>query len=644
MIGDIFGNMLDHEPGESGFSESEKLSHEIADSAPVMIWMSAPDQSCIYFNKSWLDFTGQTLEHELGDGWIGGVHPDDRALCLKNHQPALNGAREFSMTYRLRRYDGEYRWILNRVAPRVDLQGRSAGFIGSCCDVTEQKQVEEALKVGEGKFRALFDSNLIPLCFWQEDGRVADANDAYLQLTGYSREDLNAGRLRCDQLTLPEPKQLDLYPVTELVAGKEKCTPYEKSYQLRDGRRVSVLIGGALLPGHKNCGVAFAIDLSKQKRLEQELHDEKALSHAIFGSLTGHMAVIDRNGVIIAVNDSWTRFARERGGLDGTIGIGVNYLKVVERAADLSDPVAAQALAGIRDVLIGSKKEFFMEYKCDAPARPAWFEMKVAPLRRPEGGGVIVHLDISNRVRIQMEAEQHRQELAHLSRVTMLGELTASLAHELNQPLTAILSNAEAAQTFLKSTKPSLKEIRHILADIVTDSKRAGEVIRRLRALLKRGKSRHQLVSLNQVLKETLKLLHSEMITRNVSVISDLDPLLPLVRGDRIQLQQVILNLLLNGAEAMISCSPERRKLILRTHSDGLEILLAVRDFGAGLDPKSLEKIFEPFYSTKNEGMGMGLWINRAIIQAHGGRLWAANNDDAGATFTVTLPVSEREL
>src|SRR5262245_45721264 len=146
MIGDIFGNMLDRKPGASGFGESEKLSHEIADAAPVMIWMSTPDQSCVYFNKSWLDFTGQTLEHELGDGWIDGVHPDDRAPCLKNHGVAVDGAHEFSMTYRLRRYDGEYRWILNRVAPRFDSQGRSAGFIGSCHDITEQKLVEEALK------------------------------------------------------------------------------------------------------------------------------------------------------------------------------------------------------------------------------------------------------------------------------------------------------------------------------------------------------------------------------------------------------------------------------------------------------------------------------------------------------------------
>ena len=176
------------------------------------------------------------------------------------------------------------------------------------------------------------------------------------------------------------------------------------------------------------------------------------------------------------------------------------------------------------------------------------------------------------------------------------------------------------------------------------DSKRAGEVIRRLRTLLRRGKSRHQLVSLNQILKETLRLLHSELNTRNVSVISELDPMLPLVRGDRIQLQQVILNLLLNGAEAMIHCNPERRKLVLRTRFDGQEVHLAVRDYGTGLDPRNVEKIFEPFYSTKNKGMGMGLWINRAIIQAHGGRLWATNNDDAGATFAVMLPVSEREL
>ena len=226
MIGDMFGNMVDRKPGENGFSESDKLSHEIADSAPVMIWMSAPDQSCIYFNKSWLDFTGQTLAHELGDGWISGVHPDDRGCCQKNRESSPDGAHEFATTYRLRRYDGEYRWILNRVAPHFDLQGRPTGFIGSCHDITEQKQIKEALEASEAKFRALFECNLIPLCFWHQDGRITDANDAYLQLTGYSREDLEAGRLRCDQITPPEHKQLDLYAVAELVAGKEKCTPY----------------------------------------------------------------------------------------------------------------------------------------------------------------------------------------------------------------------------------------------------------------------------------------------------------------------------------------------------------------------------------------------------------------------------------
>jgi len=241
------------------------------------------------------------------------------------------------------------------------------------------------------------------------------------------------------------------------------------------------------------------------------------------------------------------------------------------------------------------------------------------------------------------EAEQLREALAHVSRVATMGELTASVAHELSQPLTAILSNAQAAQRYLAGDSPNLDEVLAILDDIVQDDKRAGEVIQRLRGLLKKSSARHDRLDLNDVVREVLRLLHGDALLKDLSIVTELAPDLPPVSGDRVQLQQVILNLILNGADAMTHTDPGFRNLLIRTElPDEKTVKVTVRDFGTGLDEEDLSRIFEPFYTTKPGGMGMGLPISRSIIEAHGGVLGAANNPGRGATFHFHLPVDSR--
>jgi PAS domain S-box-containing protein len=250
-------------------------------------------------------------------------------------------------------------------------------------------------------------------------------------------------------------------------------------------------------------------------------------------------------------------------------------------------------------------------------------------------------IDITSRKQAELEVQQQRGELAHLSRVTMLGELSGSLAHELNQPLTAILSNAQAAQRFLAHDNADLNEVRDILADIVAEDKRAGEVIRRLRLLLKKGEVQHQPFDLNEAVREVLKLVRSDLVNQGVAVHTELAPALPAVNADRVQLQQVLLNLVMNACDAMAGGLAGDRKLIIRTGLAGDEgIRVSVADRGAGLAPENLEKAFEPFFTTKVQGMGLGLSVCRTIINAHGGKLWAANNPERGATFHFTLPAS----
>ena len=259
-------------------------------------------------------------------------------------------------------------------------------------------------------------------------------------------------------------------------------------------------------------------------------------------------------------------------------------------------------------------------------------------------GGAVVELqgigrDVTDLKIADMEVAQRRKEVTHLTRVAILGELSGALAHELNQPLTAILSNAQAAQRLLARAPADLATVGEILDDIVTDDLRAGEVITRLRALLKKDEGSFQPLDVNDVSTEVLALAHSELIERRVTVDTRLAPGLPSVRGDRVQLQQVMLNLLLNACEAMSANGPAERMLTVSTALDGDGLLLtSIADRGSGIPPDAADRLFEPFFTTKPHGLGLGLSICRSIIDAHGGRLWADNNPDGGATFTFALP------
>jgi signal transduction histidine kinase len=244
----------------------------------------------------------------------------------------------------------------------------------------------------------------------------------------------------------------------------------------------------------------------------------------------------------------------------------------------------------------------------------------------------------------ELETQRLRQELTHIGRVSAMGELSASLAHELNQPLTAILSNAQAAQTLLACDVVDLEAMREILADIVADDKRAAAVIRRLRSLLRKGDLEFVPLDVNEIVSEVGWLVKNDALTRNVSLRLDLAADLPGVLGDRVQLQQVVLNLVLNGLEALRPPWAGARTLVIRTAMDGAAtVTVAVQDSGAGIDEKDTDRIFQPFYTTKAEGLGMGLAIARTIVDAHGGRLAAANNEHGGATVHFTLPMGRTD-
>ncbi len=250
--------------------------------------------------------------------------------------------------------------------------------------------------------------------------------------------------------------------------------------------------------------------------------------------------------------------------------------------------------------------------------------------------GVVV--DITDRKRTEAERERQQQQLNHLTRVAILGQLSGALAHELNQPLTSILSNAQTAQHFLSQDPVDLGEVRAIVQDIVNDDKRAGEVIRRLRAMLRRGGTQIQQLDLVQLVHEVLALVHSDLLARKVNVSLRISQELPAVSGDRVQIQQVFLNLLLNASEAMSGNPAHDRLIEIIAAREGATVHIKVIDRGVGISEAEFESVFDAFYTTKTDGLGLGLAISRSIISAHGGRLWATGNEGRGSCFHFTLP------
>jgi PAS domain S-box-containing protein len=264
------------------------------------------------------------------------------------------------------------------------------------------------------------------------------------------------------------------------------------------------------------------------------------------------------------------------------------------------------------------------------------------PSLTPRRMGVV--LDITARKRAEAELRRHRDELAHVSRVSAMGELTASLAHELSQPMLAIGANAEAAQSFLSQDAASLEELRRILTDILDDNRRASEIIRRIRGMLRKESPQFASLDLSEIIRNIARLLHGDALSRGVRISLDIEPNLPRARGIAGQVQQVLLNLLLNAFEAMRESQTTDRHVVVRAvvADDGM-IKVSIRDQGPGLSPETLKNLFEPFFTTKQNGLGMGLSISRSIIEAHNGRLWAENNSGPGATFSFTIPQDRSE-
>src|SRR5438105_2165596 len=446
---------------EEELRESEARFRMVADAAPVLIWMSGTDKLCTFFNQPWLEFTGRTMEQEMGNGWTEGVHPDDFQRCLQTYIAAFDARQPFAMEYRLRRHDGEYRWISDNGVPRYDAQKNFAGYIGSCMDMTESISKKQALHDSEERMSLAADAAGLVLWTWDIPGDQVWLSERDRARFGFSSsEKLNAERIR--SVVQPEDRQFVRQLVEDSLTTSEEI---ESEYRvvLRDGKvrwvnrrsRVEFDAHGkpALVRG-------VLMDITERKQAEEKFR------LATEASPSGIILVNDRGHIVLVNSQIEKLFGYQREELVGKL---VDIL-VPERFASQHPTHRAGFMVVPKARMMGVGRELFARRK-DGSEFPV--EIGLNPIQTPDGILVLAAVvDISARKVAEAEAVQHREELGHLSRVAVTGELAASIAHELNQPLSAIISNASAGQRFIEGGQVDLSELRDLLADIVADGRR----------------------------------------------------------------------------------------------------------------------------------------------------------------------------
>ncbi len=493
-----------------------------------------------------------------------------------------------------------------------------------------EAEVRELARGLEAKIRRLVEANVVGIVMWNLEGSITEANDAFLRMVQYDREDLASGRVRWMELTPAEWRDRDEKALADLKATGI-FLPFEKEYFRKDGSRVPVLLGGAFFEGSGNDGVAFVLDLSEQKRAERALRRSEA-----FLAESQHLSQIGSFSWRVATDEiTWSEQLYRIYELEIGVPVTLELIRTGVHPEDVS--LIEKMIDQARDGGHG----FEWQYRLLMPDRSIKYMHAVAHSIRDQDGQleyIAAVQDVTARRLTEEARDKARSELAHVARVMTLGTLTASIAHEVNQPLSGIMTNASTCLRMLTADTPNVEGALETARRTIRDGQRASEVIARLRALFTKRDGTTESVDLNEATHEVIALALNELQRNRVSLRPELADV-PLVTGDRVQLQQVILNLLRNASESMNGVDDRPRQLLIKTERDeGDHVRLSVEDAGVGLEPEATNRLFESFYTTKSDGMGMGLSVSRSIIENHHGRLWATTNDGPGATFSFSIP------
>ena len=617
----------------AGFRRLIEATHIVQWEADARTW------TFTYVGPQAARLLGFSVERWYEPGfWVSHLHPDDRERVVRYCEQTAHEQESFDFEYRMLTASGHSVWVHDLVV--VERVGGAPSVIrGFLIDISGRKRAEAIARASEARLRQLIEQAPDAIIAVRSEGQIAFVNRQAERMFGYRR-----GELVGSGFETLVPGQLDVRRVTsdrgdgQAPQGGRRGNPEAPVIGVcQDGRTFPAEINFSRLETDEGLVVVSTVrDISdrvaaysSRRRSEERFRIAATLGADIIAEVDIKTGDVEWFGQVDEV------LGYERGEFPRTIGGWAEQLHPEDR-----DPVTAEVEREVIEQRRGLSAEYRIRAK-DGSYRH--WSVRVAP--RLEGQGrptkfIAVCSDVTEQITARAEALQHRDALAHVARVSSLGELTGTLAHELNQPLAAILSDAQAALRLLDRDPPDVRQTREVLRDIVSDDRRASAIIQRLRDMMRRDTAPRERIDLCQVVREVREIMRSGLVTRGITVVPDFAADLPPVAADRIQIQQVVVNLVTNAMQAMHGLTDGRLTLGVRGGEDRWQVV-SVADTGPGIGVAAFDTMFEPFTSSRAGGLGMGLSISRSIVEAHGGRIWAENRAGGGAIVSFGLPCDE---
>ncbi len=631
---------------EEALRESEHKLNQIIDTVPSFLWSADPTGEPTYVNQRTLDYSGMRFEEFKHGGWEAFIHPDDFPGTIKALGHAIETGTSYETVHRLRRWDGEYRWHQARGDPLRDRDGRIIQWYGLAVDIDDARKAEDRLRRSEAYLaEAQRISHTGSYAFSPVTRRLLYWSEECYRIWGF---DPVQG--------LPDPEI-----AARRIHQDDRERVYKEAQEARRQKRDFTLEFRIVLPDgtvkYLQCdeyhlfsargelveAMGTNVDITERKRAEEALRrDEAWLAQAQRLSHTGTWVLDGTTRHFLYWSDESYRIW----GFDPLQGLPSRDDMWERIHPDDRERLWEEVQEALRE-----QRDFFEEFRILLPdGTVKYLEANTHHEFSPLGvllEVVCTNVDVTERKRAQDERERLGQleaDLAHINRLSMMGELAASLSHEILHPIATARNNARAGMRFLEMSPPNLSEVKEALGCVVRDADRAKDIVGRIRSQIKRAPPQKERFDLHEAINEVIVMVRSAIAKDAISVNTRLmDGLVP-VQGDRVQLQQVLVNLILNAVEAMSSVEDGARELSIRTEqSQTGGVLVAVHDSGPGIDSVNLERVFEPFYTTKTNGIGMGLSICQTIIHGHGGRLSMRANEPRGTVFQFTLPATQQD-
>jgi PAS domain S-box-containing protein len=621
--------------GEEDLQARELSWREIVDSIPGFVATTGAMGEVEFLNRQTLEYFGKTSEELKNWALIGAVHPDDLPRVVEARKKSIEAGQIYDIEHRCRRADGVYRWFQVRGLPVRNSEDEITAWYLLLTDIDDRKKAEVALEASQRNLSLLINAIRIYIVVLRPDGTVLYVNQAVLDYHGATLEDVQEKGYR-PRFFHPE----DLERVSEeRQKGLARGAPFENEQRLlrKDGTYRWFLVRYDPLldqQGNIDRWYVAATDIEDRKRAEAKFEQAYLrLAEAQRLSKTGSF-ITD----LVADDHNWSEETFRIFDFDPKTKVTVQRIRDIIHP---EDRLSFDAMIG--SAMTGADVDFVFRIVTSRDAVKHIRGM-ARVIEQVEGRPLFIGAlqDVTESKVAEEALNRARSELAHVARITTLNALTASIAHEINQPLASLITNASICLRRLNANPPNVEGARETAMRTIRDGNRTSDVIARLRALYTKKEFTPEPLDLNEATREVIALSFSDLQRSSVILRLELADGLRVVTGDRIQLQQVILNLVRNASDAMISVDDRPRELLIRTEQEGADqVRLSVKDAGLGFTSEGADKLFQAFYTTKSDGMGIGLHVSQSIIEAHHGRLWATVNDGPGATFCFVIPCGQ---